>query len=65
MIVVIPKKKKYEQGEIDGLIYLKKYGEHLLAVKLQRWRQGQEDDPHLISEIEELVSENNDQLNLK
>jgi hypothetical protein len=64
MIVVIPKKKIYEQGEIDGLIYLKKYGEHLLAVKLQQWRQGQK-DPHLISEIEELASENNDQLYLK
>ena len=65
MIVIIEKKLKLNAGEIDGLDYLKRKGEHLLAVKLQKYRQGILALPEFISDLRDVVEENEDNLLIK
>jgi len=51
------------EGEIDGLDYLKRKGEHLLAVKLQKFRRGELALPEeFISELQTVIRENEDHL---
>jgi len=49
-------------GEIDALLYLKKKGEHLLAVKVANYRNGTGRKEDFISDLSDLVNMNGDYL---
>ena len=62
MTILLQKKNKLNTGDIDGLDYLKRKGEHLLAVKLQKYRQGTLALPEFIRDLRDVVEENEDNL---
>lgn len=53
-------KKKYLHDEIDALEYAKRYGEHLLAVKIQKWRNGQIAEDQFMGDLMGLAQNNQD-----
>lgn len=53
-------KKKYLPDEIDALEYAKRYGEHLLAVKIQKWRNGQIAEDQFMGDLMGLAQNNQD-----
>jgi hypothetical protein len=61
------RKSKYEKHEIDAVEYAKRYGEHMIAVRIQNWRSklanGERANPDLfIGDLTELVHNNQDTL---
>lgn len=55
-------KQSYEKDQIDVLEYAKRYGEHMIAVKVNRWRSGQIKQNEFMQDLMDLVGRNDDQL---
>lgn len=47
---------------VDAVVYLRKYGNHLLAVKVVNWRKGRGKLEDFFDELEDVVIGNDDQL---
>ena len=55
-------KKKYGPHEIDALEYAKRYGEHMIAVRIKNWRSGKGTQDSFINLLMDLVQHNQDAL---
>lgn len=58
--VYIYSKTELQPHEIDAVEYCKRYGEHMLAVRIVSFRKGQAERTDFIAQLEELVKENED-----
>lgn len=58
--VFLHAKTDYESGQVDAVDYCKRFGEHMLAVKIVSWRKGKVDRVEFINGLEELITENGD-----
>ena len=60
--VYLYSRSNYGPGEIDALEYAKRYGEHLMAVRIKQWRAGQNPQDTFLNDLMELVRTNQDAL---
>ena len=60
--VLLHKRANILPGEIDALDYLKRKGEHLLAVNVQKYRKGEIPCWQVSADLHDLCTMNEDQL---
>lgn len=60
--VYLVKKISYDKDEIDAVDYCKRYGEHLLAVRIVNWRNQKGSRDSFIQALNDLIQDNQDSL---
>lgn len=60
--VFLYSKTKYGSNEIDAVEYAKRYGEHMIAVRIKQWRAGTIKQDQFLQDLMDLAERNQDAL---